>query len=166
MRRREREQRERGKRKSSVYMYNVNFSRIRGLCRLFHYYFLFIFLISKETKLLCMEPINCNANDSSQQTNAKRKTTALAKSHHTLTKIRTKWSKQKRSRVLPRHTHVDARIVCVINVCVRTRAHQSGHHFVEGGNNENCTHTHKHTLTDALIKITKRKAPFDSIRIQ
>lgn len=40
--------------KSSVYMYNVNFSRIRGLCRLFHYYFLFIFLISKETKLLCM----------------------------------------------------------------------------------------------------------------
>lgn len=37
--------------KSSVYMYNVNFSRIRGLCRLFHYYFLFIFLISKENQI-------------------------------------------------------------------------------------------------------------------
>lgn len=56
-------------------------------------------------------------------------------------------------------------LFAVINVCVRTRAHQSGHHFVEGGNNENCTRTHKHTLTDALIKITKRKAPFDSYTV-
>lgn len=59
--------------KSSVYMYNVNFSRIRGLCRLFHYYFLFIFLISKETKLLCMELINCNANDSSRQIDTQKR---------------------------------------------------------------------------------------------
>lgn len=77
-------QRERGEEeqkkaeKSSVYMYNVNFSRIRGLCRLFHYYFLFIFLISKETKLLCMEPINCHANDSSRQIDAYKRE---AKSH-------------------------------------------------------------------------------------
>lgn len=124
--RREREQRERGKRKSSVYMYNVNFSRIRGLCRLFHYYFLFIFLISKETKLLCMEPINCNANDSSQQTDAKRKTTALAKSHHTHTYKDTNEMKQTETikSFAASHSRWCAHCLCHQCVCedARTRA--------------------------------------------
>lgn len=86
-------------------MYNVNFSRIRGLCRLFHYYFLFICLISKEAKLLCMEPINCNANDSSRQIDTQKRSennSALQiKSYHKYTQKRTK----KRSTVSPSYSH-------------------------------------------------------------
>lgn len=108
-------------------MYNVNFSRIRGLCRLFHYYFLFIFLISKETKLLCMETINCNANDSSQRTDAKRKTTALAKkSSHTHKDTNEMKQKETIKSFAAPHSHTCwcAHCLChrCVRVCVGTRA--------------------------------------------
>lgn len=103
------ETRRRSRHKSSVYMYNVNFSRIRGLCRLFHYYFLFIFLISKETKLLCMEPTNCNANDSSWQIDTQRRSENNRALQKVITNTR-KNERNKRSRVSPSHTHTHSRI--------------------------------------------------------
>lgn len=44
------------------------------------------------------------------------------------------------------------RIVWAINLSGGDASHHRGHHFVEGGNNGNCTHSHTHTLKDALIK--------------
>lgn len=117
-----------------------------------------------------MEPINCNANDSSRQidthTKAKRKQHFSKLSHiHTQSERK----KRSKSRASPTHTHTHIddcyctfknpyfhrqADMCVFLHCLgnqfewKTRIR--GHHFVEGGNNENCTHTH--TLTDALIK--------------
>lgn len=56
--------------------------------------------------------------------------------------------------VLAIHTHtcVCVRIVWAINLSGGDASHHRGHHFVEGGNNGNCTHSHTHTLKDALIK--------------
>uniref|UniRef100_A0A8D8G733 (northern house mosquito) hypothetical protein n=1 Tax=Culex pipiens TaxID=7175 RepID=A0A8D8G733_CULPI len=48
------------------------------------------------------------------------------------------------------HTRVCGRIVWAINLSGGDASHHRGHHFVEGGNNENCTHSY--TLKDALIK--------------
>lgn len=43
------------------------------------------------------------------------------------------------------HTRVCGRIVWAINLSGGDASHHRGHHFVEGGNNENCTHSHTQT---------------------
>lgn len=135
-----------------------------------------------------MEPINCNANDSSRQidTKAKRKQQLTSTSYHPYTQRKTNEIKTIKS--FARHTHSywcatvyiqksvlsqTSRQASPMCVCVSVlfgqsiwvKTHFRGHHFVEGGNNENCAHT----LTDALIKHgskkwkkskTKRKPPF------
>lgn len=117
-------------------MYNVNFSRIRGLCRLFHYYFLFICLISKEAKLLCMEPINCNANDSSRQIDTQKRSennSALQiKSYHKYTQKRTK----KRSTVSPSYSHSCIDVPLYVQRSVLARF----------------THTHAHRQTSIMCR--------------
>lgn len=131
---------------------------------MFHYYFLFIFLISKETKLLCMAPINCNANDSSRQThtqkrNAKTAARSSQKLSHTHIHAKTNEKKTIKSFAVTltlslmshctkdpysrfTYTREFVRIVWAINLSGGDASHHRGHHFVEGGNNGNCTHSH------------------------
>lgn len=113
-----------------------------------------------------METINCNANDSSRQidtlTKAKRKQ-HFSKLSHIHTQSERKKNDQRVARHPHTHTHTHNHIddchctfknpyfhrqadMCVFLHCLgnqfewKTRIR--GHHFVEGGNNENCTHIH------------------------
>lgn len=107
-----------------------------------------------------MELINCNANDSSRQIDTHKseaKTTLQQVITHTHAK-RTKKKTIKESRVTHTHTHIDdchctfknpyfhrQADMCVFLHCLGSqfewKTRIRGHHFVEGGNNENCKHT-------------------------
>lgn len=111
-----------------------------------------------------MAPINCNANDSSRQThtqkrNAKTAARSSQKLSHTHIHAKTNEKNDQEFRrhtntlideplyqrsVLAIHTHtcVCVRIVWAINLSGGDASHHRGHHFVEGGNNGNCTHSH------------------------
>lgn len=103
---------------------------------------------------------------------AKRKQQLTSASYHTYTQNERK--KTIKSRASPTHTHsywcatvctlkksvlsqtIGRLIVSVLfgqSIWVKTRIR--GHHFVEGGNNENCAHTHAYR--DALIKHGSKK---------